>query len=111
MWRGILVIGLVLAAAGCGTQQIAPANRRALQALQTAVSSKKTDWLEDVVKLIDSQLEKGEMSDEEYAVFEPIIAKARAGDWAAAQRDAFALSEGQKPTAEDLEKIKPAGKK
>ena len=107
MLRRALLTGLVLTAVGCGVQQIAPANRRAMGALQTAVSSKKVDWLDATVELIEEQHSNGEMSDAEYAAFEPIIEKARAGDWPGAQKDAFALADGQKPTAEDLENIKP----
>src|SRR5438876_6669798 len=103
MLRRTILTGLVLLAAGCcGAQQIAPANRRLMEDLQTAVSSKKTDWLDATVKLIEEKRSKGEMSDGEHAAFQPIIDKARKGDWAGARRDAFALSEGQKPTAEDL---------
>lgn len=110
LFRRIVCIGLAFLAVGCGVQQLAPANRRVMQGLQTAVSSKKVDWLDSTVKLIDEQRAKGEMSDDEYAALDKIVKKARAGDWAGAQHDAFALMEGQKATAEDLEKIGQAGK-
>lgn len=97
---------------GCGrVQQIAPANRRVMQGLQTAVSSKKAEWLEATVNLIDEQRSKGEMSDAEYAALSAIVEKARKGDWAGAQNDAFTLSEGQQPTEEDLRNIKPGAAK
>ena len=112
MRRWTLLIGLVFIALGCGrVQQIAPANRRVMQGLQTAVSSKKSDWLEATVKLIDEQRSKGEMSDAEYAALTPIIDKARRGDWTGAQKDAFTLSEGQQPTPEDLARSKPGAAK
>ena len=112
MWLRALMVAVVFLAAGCGVQQIAPANRRVMQGLQTAVSSRKVEWLDATVKLIDEQRSQGKLSDAEYAALEPIISKARAGNWDAAQRDVFALVEGQKATAEDLQKIQPraAGK-
>ena len=111
MWRRSLLLALAFLAAGCGVQQIAPANRRVMQGLQTAVSSRKVEWLDATVKRIDEQRAQGRLSDAEYAAFEPIISKARAGKWDAAQHDVFALVEGQKPTAEDLQKIQPGGAK
>ena len=93
---------------GCGrVPQFAPANRRVIHGLQTAVSSKKVEWLNETVRLIEEKYSAGEMSDEEHDALQRIVDKARSGDWDGAQKDAFALSEGQKPTAEDLEKIKP----
>jgi hypothetical protein len=112
MLRRTLIFGILFLAVGCGVQQIEPANRRFVQQLMSATSSKKTEWLDETVKQIEKQRSQGELSDEEYAALAPIIKKARQGDWPGAQRDAFALSEGQQPTAEDLEKIKPgAGQK
>ncbi len=104
--RKLLAAALIFAAAGCGqATQIAPANRRVMRSLQTAVSSKKGEWLDATVKLIDEQRSKGEMSDEEYEAFESIVKKARNGNWDDAQRAAFALSDGQKPTEEDLQRL------
>ncbi len=109
MRRTLLLFFLVLLFGGCGrVTQIDPDNRRVMQALQTAVSSRNMEWLEATVKLIDEKRAADEMSDDEYTAFEPIIARARAGDWDGAQKGAFALSEGQMPTPEDIEKIKPA---
>jgi hypothetical protein len=99
-------LGLVFLAVGCGVQQITPANRQFVLKLQSSVSSKKADWLEAATKQIDEQKSKGAMSDAEYAAFKPIIEKARAGDWSGAQHDVFALNEGQKPTEDDLAKVR-----
>ncbi len=112
MQRITLLLLLLLALSGCGrVTQIEPANRRVMLGLQTAVSSRKIEWLDATEKLIDERLASGELSDEEYAAFEPIIEKARAGDWDGAQKAAFALSEGQTPTPEDLEKTRPGAAK
>jgi hypothetical protein len=108
MRRILLLVLLALAVSGCGrVQQIEPSNRRLMLGLQTAVSSKKVEWLNETVKLIEENYSAGDLSDEEYDAFQVIVEKARSGDWDGAQKDAFALTEGQKPTAEDLQKIKP----
>jgi len=109
MRRTSFLILLALVVTGCGrVQQIDPSNRRLMQGLQTAVSSKKVEWLDGTVKLIEEKYAAGDLSDEEYDAFQVIVERARSGDWDGAQKDAFALSEGQKPTAEDLQKIKPS---
>ena len=87
--------------------QIAPANRNILRGLVTAVSSKKTEWLDEAVKLIEDQHSKKEMSDNEYQTLMNIVNKAKSGDWSTAQKEAFALLDGQKATPEELNKIKP----
>ena len=69
------------------------------------------DWLEATVKLMEEQELNGELSEEEEAAFQTIIEKARKGDWIGAQKYAFALSEGQRPTEEDLERIKSGAAK
>ncbi|MBI3862142.1 MAG: hypothetical protein HY290_09635 [Planctomycetia bacterium] len=110
--RYLSLMILLMLAAGCGrVTQIDAPNRRIMQGLQTAVSSKKLEWLEASVKLMEEQRTKGEMSDKEYAAFKSIVDKARLGKWDAAQKEAFALTEGQKPTDEDLEQIKPGAKR
>jgi hypothetical protein len=109
MRRQALLIVLAILVTGCGrAPQIAPVNRRAMQGLQTAVSSRKVEWLDATVNLIEEKYSAGEMEDDEYEVFQKIVAKALSGDWSGAQHDAFALAESQQPTADDLEKIKPA---
>src|SRR5262245_1217893 len=111
MRRRVSCCGLLLLVLGCGRPpQMAPENRRIMQGLQTAVSSRKVEWLEEVVKLMEAKHSAGDMSEDEYKALQKIVEKARAGDWAGAQRDAFALTEAQRPTAVDLEKIKPGAK-
>ena len=92
---------------GCGrAPQLSPQNRRLLAALQTAVSAQKTDWLEATHNQIAEKRGRAEISDEEYAALSAIIEKARAGDWKQAQADVFALSEGQRPTPEEVDRLK-----
>jgi len=94
-----------LAIAGCGSTQVAPANRKLLEGLQTAVAAKNVEWLDAVVKQLDEKRAKAEVSKAEVADFDAIIQQARAGDWDAALKRVFALSEGQRPTAEDLARL------
>jgi len=109
MRRQALILVLAFLMTGCGrAPQIAPVNRRAMLGLQTAVSSGKADWLDASVQLIEETYSAGQMEDHEYEVFQKIVEKARTGDWSGAQRDAFALVEAQRPTPDDLEKIKTA---
>ena len=81
-------------------------NRKVLEALQTAVSSKKSEWLEAVATQVAEKHEEGDISDNEFNAIDAIIKKAKSGDWKSAQKDSFALSEGQRPTSEDLSMVK-----
>jgi len=92
--------------AGCGATQLAPANRQLLAALQTAVSAKNEQWLDAVSKQVEEQHAKQGMSDAEHKAFTAIIQSAKQGNWDAAQSGVFALSEAQRPTAEDLARLR-----
>ena len=81
-------------------------NRKVLEALQTAVSSKKPEWLEAVSTQVAQKHEDGDVSDAEFNAIRTIVKKAESGDWKGAQLASFALSEGQRPTAEDKELLK-----
>jgi len=105
---------LALALSGCGATQVSPTNRHLLEALQTAVSAKNTAWLDAVEKEVKETRKKGEISDAEFSALESIIRQAKNGNWDTAQSAVFALSDGQRPTAEDLERLrerKPAHRK
>jgi hypothetical protein len=105
-----LVAGCLLvtfAFVGCGSPtQISPSNRKLLQALQSAASAKQKEWLNDVETKVNEKHKKQEMSDAEFNAFQPIIKKAKAGDWKRANLDALALCNGQHPTQMDLENLK-----
>jgi hypothetical protein len=92
---------LCLVMAGCGRTQVAAPNRKLLAALQTAVSAKNPEWLAATSKLLTEKRDKGDVSDSEFKVMNGIILKAQSGDWKSAQKEVFALSEGQRPTSED----------
>ena len=97
-------IGLM---SGCGRQpQMAAPNRKILEALQTAVSSKQTEWLDAVVRQVEEKRDKKEMSDQEFRAIDAIIKKAKSGDWKAARTASFALSDGQRPTSAEVSDLK-----
>ena len=104
LWTSTALLVFVLA--GCGATQLASTNRHLLEALQTAVSAKNDQWLDGVARQVQEQHAKGAMSDAEQKAFDAIIQSAKAGHWDAAQGRVFALSEGQRPTAEDLARVR-----
>ncbi len=100
-----LIVGL--AACGCSrAPQMAPGNQRLIQSLHTAVSSHRSDWLETNAKLVEERRSASQMSDEEYAAFESIIADARTGNWSRALSNVKALAKAQRRTPEEVAKLK-----
>ncbi len=92
---------------GCGrAPQISAPNRKLLEALQTAVSSKNPQWLEAVTTKIGEKRTQKELSDAEFRAIDAIVKKAQSGEWKQAQKDSFQLSEGQRPTSADLAMVK-----
>ena len=109
--RGFYSLFCALAAAllivGCGgPPQVAPANRRLIDGLRTATSSEQIQWVEESAKLLDEAKHKGTVSEQEYAEFETIIRLAREGKWDEAEAQAIRLGKAQKPTAEELDRLK-----
>jgi len=107
--RLFLLVFPILAAsalAGCGRgPQVSDANREIVVSLATAVSTRESKWLDSNAELIEKHRAEGTCSDAEYSIFQDIIAKARAGDWDAAEAAAYALRDAQQPTAEDLKHL------
>jgi hypothetical protein len=104
----VLACALIAAVmAGCGgPPQVAPANRRLIDGLRTATSSAQPEWVEESAKQLEEAKSKGTVSDQEYAEFEAIIGMARAGKWKEAEAEAIRLGKAQKPTAEEIERLK-----
>ena len=103
MW---LAMGLILSMIiGCDRPQAAPQNRELITSLRTAISVRNADWLEQNVKILEERRAAGKVSDEEYEEFQAIIAKARAGEWETAEREAVAFQKSQRPTPEDIERV------
>ena len=82
---------LMLAGFGCGGE---PSDReirnaRAFEALLTAVSLKDAKELEGDARVIAERHDSGELSDANYRELLEIIEKARAKDWAGAEKRAY----------------------
>jgi hypothetical protein len=99
-------IGASLFTVGCGSTQFSAPNRHILAALQTAISAKNSEWLDGVARQVTEQRSKGEMTDAEFKALDAILQAAKAGQWDAAQKRIFALTEAQRPTAADLARLK-----
>jgi hypothetical protein len=102
--RAIALLALVLV--GCGSTQFSASNRHVLAALQTAISAKNDQWLDGVAKQVADQRTRGAMSDAEFKAINPIIQTAKVGQWDAAQKRVFVLTEAQRPTADDLARLR-----
>lgn len=90
--------------AGCGgPPQVEGHNREIVTSLATAVSARDQGWLEQNARLIERRKSEGELSDQEYEVFNRIVAQAKAGDWDKAERAVYGLREAQRPSSEDRE--------
>jgi hypothetical protein len=68
-------------------------NRRELEALLTAVSLKNQKELEKDARRIDRRHDSGELSASNYDELKEIVEKARAGDWAGAEKRAYEFRE------------------
>jgi hypothetical protein len=90
----VLFFLLALTLAGCGEPSIRELkNRRELEALLTAISLRNQKELDKDIERIPARHASGELSEESYADLEAIFKKARAGDWAGAEKEAYRLRE------------------
>jgi hypothetical protein len=98
-WRLALALA-VLSCAGCGrATQFGADNHRLLASLQTAVSAKRSDWLDATAKVIAERHASGQLNDEQATELESIVAKARGGDWPGAEVDVVRLLKAQRTSA------------
>jgi hypothetical protein len=91
-WPAVLaLLGLLLTVAGCGWEPSPREvqNARAFEALLTAVSLRNAKQVEKDAREIDARHASGEMSDATHAELREVIDRARAGDWAAAEKRAY----------------------
>ncbi|HEY2411117.1 MAG TPA: hypothetical protein VGI40_02685 [Pirellulaceae bacterium] len=102
----IIVILSLAVGGGCGTTQFESKNRHLIEALQTAVTSKNAEWLAAVAKQAQEQHDKHALSDAEFKSLLAVIDSAKGGDWKTAESRVFALSEGQRPTAKDVARLR-----
>jgi hypothetical protein len=75
---------------GCGGQPSPreAENARAFEALLSAISSKNAKEVEQDARVIEQRHSAGELSEGKYRELQEIIAKARAKDWADAEKRA-----------------------
>ena len=102
-WLGPLGVFLVIL--GCGKPQTTPQNRDLIASLRTAVNTRNADWLEKNAEALEKRRDAGQASDAEYQEFQAIIAKARAGKWEEAEKEAIAFQKAQRPTREEIERV------
>src|SRR5579885_1165930 len=83
-----LIAAVILALGGCSGEPTERElkNRRELEALLTAISLEDKKELEKDAGRIEARHASGELSDAPYRALLEIVDKARAGDWAAAER-------------------------
>jgi len=101
-----LLMGLSLAVGCGGPPQVGVSNYRLVGGLRTAISARRTDWLEDAAKVAAARRASGELTDEQFAALDAIIAQARGGQWETAQTEVIRLQKSQQPTAEEIEQTK-----
>jgi hypothetical protein len=93
--RRCLVAATILALVGCSGEpsERELKNRRELEALLTAVTLKNKKEVERDARRITERHTAGELSDAPYQALQEIVEKARAGDWAGAEKQAYDFRE------------------
>lgn len=93
--RTSLIAALILTLGGCSGEpsERELKNRRELEAILTAVSLKNRKELEKDARRIEERHTSGELSDAPYRSLQEILDKARAGDWAAAEKRGYEFRE------------------
>ena len=93
--RVAIVAAMVLVLGGCSGEpsERELKNRRELEALLTAISLKNKKELDRDARRIEERHASGELSDAPHRVLREIVEKAQAGDWAAAEKQAYEFRE------------------
>jgi hypothetical protein len=92
--RPTWLVWLLLSLTGCGEPSVRELkNRRELEALLTAISLRNQKELDKDIQRIDERHASGELSDGSYNDLSAIIKKARGGDWAGAEKQAYEMRE------------------
>ncbi len=86
---GVLLVLAVLTS-GCRTPtQEERDNRRLVDAILTAITIKNARLVEDNARRLDRRHDAGQLTDEQYQGLRAVIQKARARDWAGAERAGY----------------------
>lgn len=93
-------------AGGCGRTQVEPQHRRLVLGLATATSARNDGWLAETAAEIEQARKAGTLSQSSHRALAEIVEAARAGDWDSARDRAYALRDAQRPTEEDLERLR-----
>jgi hypothetical protein len=64
-------------------------NRKAVDAMLTAITLKNSRLLEDSAKRARARREAGQLTEAQYQALEAVINKARARDWPGAEKDGY----------------------
>ena len=101
----LISISTSLLIVGCGEPQVGSDHRELLLQLATASSTRDAGMMGRVAADVDRLAAAGELTDGEQTSFRAIIDAAGKEDWDRAQELAYALRDGQHPTAEDQERV------
>ena len=77
-----------------------------ISSLRTALSARNPQWLDENEAVIEKRHTAGQMRDDEYAAFKKIVERARSGDWKEAERGCLAFQRAQRPTPEQIERVR-----
>ena|SRR5581483_4398223 len=89
-----LVVAVLACLGGCGEpSEEARQNRRVVDAVLTAVTTKNRKELDKDAALWDKRLADGVLSEKPYKAVKASIEKAKAGDWAGAEDDLYKFRE------------------
>jgi hypothetical protein len=84
----LLVLG-VLAMAGKAPTLEERENRKAVDAMLTAITLKNSRLLEESAKRAQARRTAGQITEEQFQGFAAVFKKARARDWAGAEKDGY----------------------
>ncbi len=101
--RILMTLPVLFLWVGCGPPQVEHEERRLVESLLSAVSTRNLAWLDENVAAIEKRRAEGTLSAAASRSFGEIIGLARGGRWEEAESRAFELRDAQRPTARDRE--------
>lgn len=96
-WCLVWIAALILLDGCKGQPQLGASNLRLLAGLRTAVSSRRPDWVQNTAKLITQRHAAGDLTDDQAAALEEIVALANADQWSEAESAVIRLEKAQRP--------------
>ena len=94
----LLASSLAMLLVGCGPSQLGTDEEalKTVDALYTAISTRRADLLESCAARIDELHTTGKLPDAAFGQLKPIIAEARSGKWDTALRKLYDFMRGQR---------------